>query len=98
MKKPNINDFKVPERPSKKDFNNCKKKTTYLETVKKSEKYDMLIGNLKDSKDYLEAHKGYLNAMKKNLKVGYRNGCIDGRIKEVEDRLNWLDSVLGRFE
>lgn len=99
MKKPDYRDLKVPEYPRQKDVKEGKKKTTYLdETVKKAENYDLLIGKLKGSKDYLKANKDYLVSIKGTLNIGYRNGRIQGRITEIEDRINWIDSILGRFE
>lgn len=93
MKKPDFKKFETPEHPKR--VVSAGKKTTYLdETIKKAEKYDLLINKIKGSITYLSSQKAYLESIKGKLQVGYRNGYINGRIREIEDRIEWLERML----
>lgn len=93
MKKQDYKKFETPERPKR--AVSAGKKTTYLdETIKKSEKYDLLVNKIKGSIYYLKSQKAYYETIKGKLQIGYRNGYINGRIREIEDRIEWLERML----
>ena len=93
MKKTDFKKLETPERPKR--VVSTGKKTTYLdETIKKAEKYDLLINKIKGSITYLRSQKAYYETIKGKLQIGYRNGFINGRIREIEDRIEWLERML----
>jgi len=89
MKKPDLTKFNTPETPRN------EKQMNFRQALEKARKYDILIEKVQQDKKQINKELADLSFSNSFLRMGYKNGYMDGKIAAFKFFSECLKNYLG---